>query len=500
MSPDFGWEGADDESSEEQSTSEPEVTSASLEDEPEGADEEAHDTPEASESVGASNWLKIRKGYADDDTDTREARQDAVEQLRDEHNLVPLQESDELYRYDPTTGIYRDDGESVVRTTLEDGLGRYNRRGESNEIVYKLQQQTTVELDDFGPEDRVCVANGVLDVTNPSNPTLRSHSPDHLFLRHQPMEYDRDAECPRFEEFLSEAVPEEDRPKLQEYVGYTVFHHWNMKFQHALLILGPQASGKSTFLNTITELLGAENVAHQSVQRLANNRFATAKLVGKLANVRNDLDSSLVKYTGRFKELTAGDPLPAEEKYKSSYFFRPTQKYLFAANQAPRVKDADDAFYRRWLHVEFPHTVPESDRNPDLEDELKEELPGILNWALEGYRRLLTNDGFTNEQSTDEKRAHWMANGDSIQQFVENGPVKLDPNDETAKDMVYAAYRDWCNDRGLSPKTKSVFSRKLNQKYDIEGSYPTVNGGRVYCYNGLSLTTSTEEIEPEGAK
>lgn len=489
MSPDFGWDGADIESNEQQSSPEPQSngTTSSLESEGGGT--------EANESDSVSDWREIRKAYADDDTKTRDIRQQAVEQLCEEHNLVPVRESDEIYRYNPEIGIYRNDGEAVVRETLEQGLGKYNRKRESNEIIYKLKQQGGIELDEFGPEGQVCVANGVLDISNPTSPTLEPHSPDYLFLRQRPIEYDPDARCPRFEQFLSDAVPDDDRPKLQEYVGYAVFHHWDMRFQHALLILGPTDSGKSTFLNVVTELFGRENVAHQSVQRLANNKFATSNLVGKLANVRNDLDASLVKYTGRFKELTAGDPIPAEEKYKAAYEFRPTQKYLFAANRAPRVENADDAFYRRWFHVEFPYTVPEADQNPDLEDELNEELPGILNWALKGYRRLIENDGFTNEYTTDEKREFWTANGDPIQQFVEHGPFERDPDATVPKDEVYHRYCNWCDERDLSAKDKATFGRKLSQKYEIEHPRPEIDGKRVRCYKGLRLSLGGDESE-----
>lgn len=433
------------------------------------------------------NWYDTRRKYADSDTADREARQQAVRQLKRQHHIVKVRESGELYRYDPATGTYRDDGEQIVRDELEEGRGEFNRRSEANAIIYKLRLKDAIALEDFDPEGEVCVVNGVLNISNPANPKLRDHSPEKYFRRHRPVRYAPDAECPRFEEFVTEVVRAEDLPKLQEYVGYTVFHHWDVRFQRALFIIGSEATGKSTFLNVIAALLGEENIANQSVQRLANNNFATSKLVGKLANIRNDLDSSIIQYTGPFKEIVGGDPMPAEEKFKPQYSFRPTQKLLFSANRVPKVEKATDAFYRRWLHVEFPETIPTDEQDEELEEELKEELSGILNWALDGYRRLMENGGFTNERTIEEKRAVWESYGDFIERFVESGQVDLDPDVETPKDEVYSAYQQWATERDLPVKTKGTLTKKLKRQYGVGTCRPGTGSDRVRCYRGIDI-------------
>lgn len=106
---------------------------------------------------------------------------------------------------------------------------------------------------------------------------MKDHAPEHCFRESLPVEYDADATCPRFRRFIQEMVDEDDISKIQEFVGYTVFHPWEMRYQKALMIVGPTAAGKSTFLDVLTAILGETNVSHLSLQQLT-------KYVGRISN------------------------------------------------------------------------------------------------------------------------------------------------------------------------------------------------------------------------
>jgi len=97
-----------------------------------------------------------------------------------------------------------------------------------------------------------------------------------------------------------------------------------------------------------------------------------------------------------------GDPIKAERKGKPLFHFRPTAKHIFSANQLPNAEEDNGAFYRRILLVPFPTTIPREQRDKSLGDKLQSELPGILNWALDGLFRLLSQDGFTGDLSVRE--------------------------------------------------------------------------------------------------
>lgn len=238
----------------------------------------------------AEVWTDIKTAYDDTDVMKRDVRQRAVDQLRREFQCLTMAETEELYYYDREAGIYCANGERIVREQLENRLREHATRREVNEILHKLKAGRSRTADEFrGPSGMVCVENGVIDISSPSNPTLRTHSSEDAFRSRLPIEFNPDADCPTWKDCLAEWVSDkDDRQKLQEFVGYCL-HHWDQPFQKALLLVGPTGSGKSTFLNVVNELLGHENVANQSLQALANQRFAKAELYGKFANIYNDL-------------------------------------------------------------------------------------------------------------------------------------------------------------------------------------------------------------------
>ena len=448
-----------------------------------------------------AKWAKIQGKYADPDISTKHARGKAVNQLRDEFVLLLEEETETLYRYDDSTGIYRDDAERKIRERLARTLEQYYTTREQRQIFHWLKSLNAVPVDDFwGPPETICVANGVLDISDPQEPLLKDHDPDFQFRRRLPVEYDPDAECPQFEQFLNEVVYDADREKLQEFVGYCL-HHWGMPFNRALMLTGPEQSGKSTFLEVVTELLGPDNVAHESLQRLAGQRFAPAQLYGKFANIRADLDSSVVKHIGLFKELAAGDPITVERKHEDPFRLNVTQKQLYAANQVPDLSEEDDAFHERWIHVQFPKTVPKDDRDQFLDERLttEDELAGILNWALEGYVRLREQGRFTGERSLEGKRDLWRSQGDTIDQFVA-AKLETDSNAETPKEDVYDAYRDFCDDLNRRPEAKQTLTKRLEREHNVGQSRPQKNGKRVRCYSGVAIDDgqlSDEELEIE---
>lgn len=447
-----------------------------------------------------AKWAKIQQAYADPNTPNKVARRNAVKQVHDEYELLVHRGPETLYRYDEENGVYRDDAERVLRERLNRTLEEHFTRTEQNEIFHRLLSTESVPTAEFrGPEGKLCVNNGVLDLGDPQQPTLEEHSPDHYFRRHLPVEYDATADAPKFKEFLDEVVYDDDRAKLQEFAGYCL-HYWGMPFNRALMLTGPTHSGKSTFLDVIAALLGPDNVARESLQRLANNRFASAELYGKFANIRADLDASTVENIGLFKELAAGDTITAEQKYEPSFRFEVTQKQLYAANEVPDLANEDDAFHARWIHVQFPETVPREDRDNDLLDRLTndDELAGVLNWALEGYARLTEQGGFTGERSIDDKRDLWRSCGDSIDQFVD-AFLDVDSDSATPESKVYEAYRAFCDDIGHRPEAKQTLTKRLKQEHGVEQYRPVRNGEQIRCYGGVDLVgeSGNPDLEPE---
>lgn len=452
-----------------------------------GADRQSKQTTH--DLTAGQTWAQIQSDYNDPNVGKKQARRRAVDQLRKEFHLVVERESEDLYRYDEETGVYEGDARRIIRERLDKTLEEHFTTGERNQIFHRLKSAQSIPADEFcGPDNMICVETGVLTLDDPSRPGLRAHDPKYHFRHRLPVRYDPDAECQKFKEFVGEVVHPDDREKLQEFAGYCL-HHWGMPFNKALMLTGPEQSGKSTFLTVISKLLGTNNVANESLQRLANSRFATAQLVGKFANIRADLDSSAVNNVGLFKELAAGDPITVERKHQDPFDLDVTQKQLYATNRVPELDYTDDAFHERWIHVRFPETIPRDDRDGKLDQKLttNDELAGVLNWTLEGYARLLDQNGFTNERTVEEKRDLWQSQGDSIDRFVDQVLV-TDPDAEIPKKDVYDAYKTFCESRGELPEHKSTVTQRLREDHGIERRKRTVGDERVRCYIGIKFS------------
>ena len=449
------------------------------------------DTATADPSI-ETGWDDIRMALraADDADEKAQPRFSAAMKLLDDHHFRTLQENDVLYVYDDDQGIYEDTGEAVVRSVMTRGLEDQYSAHTMSEANDHIRGRTMISDDEMGgPEGLIAAENCVIDL---EERTSRDHSPDYHFLSRLGCEFDPDADAPRFRAFLKEVVPSDtERLKLQEYAGYTLMH-WALPYHKALFLVGPTASGKSTFLDTINAMLGEDTVSSLTPQQLTGERFAGAELYGKWANIRNDIPAATVKNTGEFKEIIGGDPMKAERKRKDPFRFEPTAKHLYAANELPATETDDEAFYRRILLVPFPETIPEPERDKHLDQKLQSELPGVLNWAIQGLQRLMNNGGFTGDRSPGRTQDTWQKWSDSVSRF-KDAAIDEDGTDEIPKAKLYAAYLEYCRQEGIPSDTQHSLTRGLKQEGLADGrSY--IDGEQVRVFHNLGLTGRGDEL------
>jgi P4 family phage/plasmid primase-like protien len=454
--------------------------------------------------IGPPGWDKVRSEYQkagdnDTDTDKNDARFAAAGQLLAEFHFANREDDDTLYVYKPDSGVYEDTGESEIRQRARTGLEGAFARQEVSELTEHIRAAKTFETDEFGgPEWHICVDNGVLRIDPDGKAELVNHSHEHLFLNKAGTRYDPDADCPRWKQYLQETVKSEThRKKLQEYAGYAL-HHWGLPEHKALFLVGPQASGKSTFADTIRALLGgADNVASMAPQQMTS-RFGTAELFGAWANIRNDIPPDTIEETGTFKEIVAGDPIKAENKGKPLFHFRPTAKHIFSANQLPDAEEDDGAFYRRVLLVPFPTTIPREQRDKSLDSKLRDELPGILNWALEGLSRLLRQDGFTGDLSVHETAETWDKWGNTVDRFAKACLETSTDATPKPKADVYQVYQRFCDAESFPAETQRQLTRRLKTEHGIQDGHATVDGRQQRCFLNVSYTSKGEQYRDTG--
>lgn len=428
-------------------------------------------------------WEAINKLYLS--SHPKRARQKAAKQVVEDLWLATRRQTGHIYVWDPDEQVYAEDGEEVIEETLVRRLGSNHSRREVREVEEKVRALTYRE--NLGEESAIPVANGDLRVPSWE---LMEATPERAFLVRSPACWRLKAEAPLFRTFLKKAVPsEQERRTLQEYTGYGLMH-WQLPLHKALFIVGPKASGKSTFLHVVQRLYG--RVCHLAPHQLVNGRFGASELEGAWANVRADISAALLKDIGLFKEIVAGDPIYVERKYEQGYTLQPTTKHLYSANRLPDVSIDDDAFFRRILIVSFPNTVPRDDRDPKLPDRLDNEIDGILRWAVQGLCRVLDEQGFTNDRAPRETRRRWEEHSSSVGRFKATAlNVTGDAGDVEAKQDVYTAYAAYCEEHGLSTETQQGLTRTLKRDPRIEDGQRTPPGysSQTRCYVGLELRT-----------
>ena len=428
-----------------------------------------------------------------------------VRTLRLMENFATLTDTAEvLHHHD---GIYNGHAERFVDRWIEVQFDLKNSIATEHfkrEALGSLKALTYIDRSELNPPGWLCLANGLLDLRSPSNPCFQDGFDPSVRLTYKlPVRFDATATCPLFLEFLERAVPgEAERAHIQEFVGYLLLP--GNAYKLAFFIVGPRNTGKSTFLEIVRGLLGRKNTATIALQSLAENRFASAALYGKLANIYADLSPRLIKDAGLFKMLTGGsDEVPAERKFEAPFSFVNTAKLLFSANAMPSVPWGDDAFFDRWSVITFDQMVPVSDRVPFYERKiLDSEASGILNWALEGLSRLDRRGRFDLGGSVTKTREVWKRLSDSLAWFVSERLERC-KGEHIVKSDLYTAYTTFCEDNAVEARTQVDVGRELPQLLPgVHAAFAKIGGKmfRVWTPVRLKIGGQTSDFAREDVR
>jgi putative DNA primase/helicase len=257
--------------------------------------------------------------------------------------------------------------------------------------------------------------------------------------------------------------------------------------QKAFVLVGAGGAGKSTLLTVVQELLlGRENVANVPWQSLAD-RFKTAEIFGKLANIFADLPSRSIEDNGIFKSITGEDMVIAERKNKDPFAFRATARLVFSCNEIPRnLGDRSAAFYRRLVIIPFRPPKPEALRDLKLKDSFKAEAPGILNWALAGLLRLRENQfRFSESPSSRDALTSYRIAGSSVLSFVADH-CRLEAGLSESASRLYHAYQIYARETGLKAVSQKRFWGELKEEYGELIRYKDSRTRRM-LYKGIAL-------------
>ncbi|MGU8237998.1 phage/plasmid primase, P4 family [Clostridium perfringens] len=325
----------------------------------------------------------------------------------------------------------------------------------------------------------VNVRNGLLDIRDMS---FKEHTPSYLSTVQLNVEYNPHAHCPQFEKFLNEVLDCRLIPLVQEILGYLLTT--NTSAQKSFVLLGPARTGKSTLLWVVEYLLlGKKNVSNIPWQEIGD-KFKTAELLGKLANVFSDLPSKSIDDTGIFKVVTGEDYLMAEKKNKNPFKFRPFARLVFSCNELPKnYVDRTEGFYRRLIIVPFNRQIEKNKIDKALKYKFQREKEGILNWALEGLKRLYENNfEFSENELTDEVKKEYKRENNNVISFVEEC-CEIDSLFSCSRIEIYESYKEFCGESGLKALSQIKFNKELECNFNVTRA----RSGKLRLWNGVRI-------------
>lgn len=332
--------------------------------------------------------------------------------------------------------------------------------------------------------DWLNLLNGVYDV---GTQELAKHNPEQYLTTQLPFDYDTDARCPRWSSFLSEVlVTQTGEPDidmcafLRQAFGYSLTA-WT-KFELSFWLQGGGANGKSTLIHILSALTGTSSMA-LNLGMLERDQYQLALLPGIRVVTCTESPVGLKVADSMIKSLVSGDILSVRLPYGKPFQLKPECKIWWAMNNYPRVADTSEGFWRKIKVVPFRASFDGKNRDTNLREKLLNELPGILNWALEGLH-LLVRDGWHRCEAIDEATDVYRRSNDVEQVFIDYRCVVGETYTVMAE-QLYNTYKQWCFDTGHRHKTMTRVATDW-----LRLGFQKKRGAKGVFYEGVGLKHS----------
>ena len=422
----------------------------------------------------------------------------------------PDEEKDDFYVYEH--GVYvkcnRNKVKSIILRYIPMSLASDNLVNN----VYNLllcQERNICSFNDLDADEKyINLKNGLYNL---KTKTLEPHTPKLYSTIQIACEYSPgNNNMPTFRRYMDDLCRDEegnvDGEKmaiLQEYGGMLLS---NVHVHRAKLCLVLYSllgnTGKTQFINLISELLGNENTVNIPIQNMnEESKFALGSIVGKrLINV-GDQTSSEIKDSSIFKQLTGGDSIKCEKKGKQPFNYRFDGGIIIACNNLPMFTDDKGGhLFERLCIVPCTNTIEQDRRDSLLLDKMLKERSAIFNWFLEGLHRIIENNFKVSRSfSCDMARSEYRDRLDTVYRFIsEFFIVTGNKNDMVSKSKFESEYIKWCNENGF----KSVNKQNIKDRMEANGcpaGKGNLDGKRgVMVYRNLKYRdTDFESVTPE---
>ena len=325
----------------------------------------------------------------------------------------------------------------------------------------------------------IAFKNGVYNIENGE---FTDFSPDYIITNKINWNYNPASESELAENVLKKLSCNDEKIEalLKEVIGYC-FYRYN-ELGKAFILTGDKSNGKSTFLDMISYLLGAENISSLDLAELGE-RFKTAELFGKLANIGDDIKGDFIPDLAIFKKLVTGDRVNVERKGLNPFEFNNYSKMLFSANKIPRVKDETGAVLRRLIIVPFNAKFDKNDKDYDPYIKYKLRSSEVMEYlileGLKGLKSVLENKGFTISEKVDAELQEFDEMNNPILMYVQDYSDDIVNN---STNEVYLSYTSYCRESGLNPLGKIQFCRQICTMLGCKSVVRKIDGKSVRVF------------------
>ncbi|HBG7487073.1 TPA: DNA primase [Clostridioides difficile] len=391
--------------------------------------------------------------------------------IKNNNHVIKINDQLHLYK----DGIYVD-GQARIEAEMINNISNLNKAKRSEVLSYLnllISENTSMS-----EANLIAFKNGIYNIVDDS---FIEFSPEFIITNKVNWNYNPVAYSKLVDKTMNKLScgDFEIRMLLEEVVGYCFYRRNELR--KAFILTGDKANGKSTYLDMIKTLLGDENTSALDLKELSD-RFKTAELFGKLANIGDDIGDEFIANPAIFKKLVSGDRVNVERKGQNPFDFNNYSKFLFSANNIPRIKDKTGAVLDRLIIIPFnaSFSVNDKDFDPYIKYKLREQeaIEYLINLGLQGLKRVLQNRKFTVPDKVKKEILEYEEVNNPILGFFKD----VDKIENESTKEIYRKYQEYCILNGLQPISNIEFSRQVVKKFGYEVKDKRIQGKKYKVF------------------